>query len=646
MEHEFEEYDYVFIPSPDGSDEKVSGTIQKIDGDFAVVELPDGEEIYCRIEDMEFIPPIVLSKDDLSAIIRFEKSSNDLKSLDDYPGEIIADEEYSVTLDDFQVAFNNIIKDQSTYNDVYAWLDLIYYILDDYYDCSFRGAIEDKQYFKYPETEELMLSWIVISLRDYYFSFDGDDENPQNLDFNRIVNDIDNFKSGRKVFPWLWSGIQEHSFIFKVHEKEMKKFDEDMLQMTRDILEKKAAEGYPFAIEKMGYSYYGGGPLYECDWVKSRDCFLRLMDMDNVDDSDKCDYANTLGYIYYYGRCNNMVPEYEPALKYFTIGALGGNHESIYKLADMYLNGYGTTKNTYIATELIYKVYEKAFEQFCIGNDSSKLADCALRLGTYYRKGLLADDTDSEERNMRIAYYYYTVADFAIRRKKKKDYYGDNNVFISIQKELEKMYERYPLDDTTVFKEDEPFLLQQIFHDGYSCKVTFEAKDGDLEIKAERIKKPNLRLVEMMIICHPDQRTCELTKAVTETAEKVKDYNIINYQKSFIADNVRYDSKEQLLTFTHHGDKVATVHSDSFFHRIVPAKEPGKRNHKFVNVLFDNSEVEYTYLCGDLKLEKGDKVIVEARGVEQEVTVVSVFSKPISDMPLSLNAYKKILRKA
>ena len=50
-----------------------------------------------------------------------------------------------------------------------------------------------------------------------------------------------------------------------------------------------------------------------------------------------------LGYCYYYGR--NMPVDYEKAFHYFALGAFDGHLISLYKIGDMYLNGYYVEKN-------------------------------------------------------------------------------------------------------------------------------------------------------------------------------------------------------------------------------------------------------------------------------------------------------------
>ena len=89
-----------------------------------------------------------------------------------------------------------------------------------------------------------------------------------------------------------------------------------------------------------GYCYYCGTSVYPNDWIKARDAFIEYYQL-----SGDPYAANTLGYIYYYGRCNGGVPEYDLAFRYFSIGHAYGCYESTYKLADMFVHGYSVVKN-------------------------------------------------------------------------------------------------------------------------------------------------------------------------------------------------------------------------------------------------------------------------------------------------------------
>lgn len=196
----------------------------------------------------------------------------------------------------------------------------------------------------------------------------------------------------------------------------------------RQAVDGLCARDNPAALEYKAYACYGGNAVYPCDWPASRDCLLRLLALDTVSDEDKCGFANTLGYIACYGRCDDGRPQYPEAAKYFTMGALGGHYESLYKLADLYLRGLGVEKNTGIAVSLTTQVYTECREALLQGEDATKFADAALRMDGLCESGLLEGGT-------REALRFYLEADCAIRlRLCAGDFFGDAVVFSAIQR--------------------------------------------------------------------------------------------------------------------------------------------------------------------------------------------------------------------
>ena len=99
---------------------------------------------------------------------------------------------------------------------------------------------------------------------------------------------------------------------------------------------------WPEALEALAYASYGGNNVFPENWKKSEECLLRLIELS---DAPNPAYYNTLGYIYYYGRTTNRVPQYEKAYQYFSIAAIDGLFEATYKTADMLIAGKGVPKN-------------------------------------------------------------------------------------------------------------------------------------------------------------------------------------------------------------------------------------------------------------------------------------------------------------
>ncbi len=163
------------------------------------------------------------------------------------------------------------------------------------------------------------------------------------------------------------------------HENQLDKLTKDEITLYRNFALELDERNAPEGLKAVGYGSYGGDGIFECDYELSEKCMLKLMEI--VDKMpEKGFYANTLGYIYYYGRVGDA-PNYEKAHLYFSFGAACGVYESICKLSDIYLNGYYGIKSAECAKKLLYDIYDELFDKFVCGNYSCEYADVALRLG-------------------------------------------------------------------------------------------------------------------------------------------------------------------------------------------------------------------------------------------------------------------------
>lgn len=197
--------------------------------------------------------------------------------------------------------------------------------------------------------------------------------------------------------------------------------DKDRVRKHLDVL---CSHNDITALKKKGYLCYGGSPLYECDWTETVRCFEKVLqaEMDT-------DIANSLGYIYYYGRTNNGVPDYDKSYRYFSIAAIDGNHESLYKVGDMFLKGLGVPPCPEYSEKLYSRVYNESRILLLSGYLFNKFADAALRMAsTYERNGA---------RKSRI-YGKYLEADLGLELRSKYHCYGDNSVRKAVDAGLEK----------------------------------------------------------------------------------------------------------------------------------------------------------------------------------------------------------------
>lgn len=277
----------------------------------------------------------------------------------------------------------------------------------------------------------------------------------------------------------------------------------DVQTKYKEYVEEGCIEGWPIALKAKGYGCYGGNCVYDCNWEIAKDCMIKLTKL--TDD----EFAhNTLGYIYYYGRCNDGVPEYDKAFKHFSIGAASGVFESMYKLADMFADGKGVPKSPKAAANIIIGMYDENYDIFCNEQFDGKLADVALRMGDIYEYG------KGVEIDFDKAYYYYLQAGYAIdTRMKHHDIYGDSRVKSRISECIERICAK--LDDNyfapmQIF--DAPAVLGLMLSESNMLDISFGRKDEQAYISAARLADENM--IKNILVTIPEIQYCELTNSV------------------------------------------------------------------------------------------------------------------------------------
>ncbi|MCQ2555104.1 MAG: hypothetical protein MJ171_05580, partial [Clostridia bacterium] len=310
---------------------------------------------------------------------------------------------------------------------------------------------------------------------------------------------------------WVESDGKEYSDYFR--HKIVNQFDEDSIDSESEKTQRLFKECLDYlcdekkdkeAIRKRGYCYYCGTKVYPNDWVKARDSFIDYYNM-----TGDASAANTLGYIYYYGRCNGGIPQYEEAFKYFSIGHAYSYFESTYKLADMLSHGYGVVKDVDSANHLYWSVYNENVKRFRKGEVTGKFADAALRIGNCFR------DEIGERKSARIAYHYYLQADLAIRaRIKAANCYGDNSVFTGIQNAMKEVRTEY-----TEYRRTRKFWGTEwtnwVLLGHRRCKATVkELKNGVLSLRFSPMKRYDENKAPMMLITVEEADYCELKKKI------------------------------------------------------------------------------------------------------------------------------------
>ena len=178
----------------------------------------------------------------------------------------------------------------------------------------------------------------------------------------------------------------------------------------------KVLAAYELCLEKMPDDYgdialnigslYYNGLVIPQDYAKAVEYYTQSAQMGNLR------AIGNLGYCHYYGR--SIPQDYDKAYEYFNLGALLGNDPNcLYKLGDMYLNGYHVQANEGYA----FRLYQRAYD---VDDDYIFFKpDICFRLGKCYMTG-----TGTKVDYDRAHKYLSLALDGFYRRRKKDTFIG------------------------------------------------------------------------------------------------------------------------------------------------------------------------------------------------------------------------------
>ena len=325
------------------------------------------------------------TKEQLKAFLRCEDITPELVNSVDIADSIIY-EEWMPSVEDARAAVRNMLEKSPSFL-IAEWSAVVTKLLPCF--SKSRSVIA----FSEAEAVEFVYSTIA---NNYFFDI-GDYEKMCNSGFSateELLEYIDNFvyNTGRAPADWRLTEWQRKEFVrqWDVNDK-LADADEMTLELFRSCVDCLLEQEDEVALQAKAYGCYGGNAAFPCDWEEARRCLAIL-----VERYQSAQAANSLGYICYYGRCSNGIPQYNEALKYFTVGAFNGIAESQYKIADMMRDGKGIPVNSQAAMNIYSDVYRKSYEQFRSGCLCNSFADAALRYGRALMDDELCDYSEDD----------------------------------------------------------------------------------------------------------------------------------------------------------------------------------------------------------------------------------------------------------
>ena len=229
-----------------------------------------------------------------------------------------------------------------------------------------------------------------------------DDENMIKNDWQETAKGVLNIldrNSFPEVFEVLSAAIEHNPSEYVLANQLLdcdkpKEFPQYVVTFIVELFESEIEQGNADAMNDLGARFYSGDRGFEQDLSKAVDLYHMAAQHGNRQAQEN------LGYCYYYGR--DVKIDYEKAFQYFALGAFDGCLVSLYKIGDMYLNGYYVAKNEKEA----FLIYQRCLSS--MDKESAKYVGgpVHLRLGNMFLNGA------GVERNPEQAMWHYHAAEF------------------------------------------------------------------------------------------------------------------------------------------------------------------------------------------------------------------------------------------
>lgn len=470
-----------------------------------------------------------LTRADLKAAVRYECNMSDLLDSVCEDEAVLVQSGYEITLEDIQVVLQNRKAwgvDLETFKQ--EWYRTMLILLDEDI-VRFPEWIHDNDWNGIPTQFS-----VICTVADRLFGDDSLSGRYAEVDeslLENVENEIQTFLENQTKLPQEreFTTWQQKAFFQRWCEEEVLRDADDLyVGLFKRIVEELCNSGDADALEWMSYAYYGNGMYpYSQNWEKSMEYLLRWLE---AEPSGQC--ANTLGYMYYYGRVNGGVPDYEKAFKYFSIGAVTGYYESVYKISDMFLHGYGVPKSEKLAERTLCRIYPENIRLLVDGRFDNRFPDIAYRLGNIWR------DQGSYE----AAVDMYLQAQYGIRKRMETiDQYGDRNVAKRIDEALSETIPKSEMavKRSTVLQAELEFILNVAINGWRQMTMQVQKRDEEKYVVTFKLIPSEEGVMDEMYVLIPGMHYCGHRKEWQLQIEGATSFENHYMEKPLVFDRVK-----------------------------------------------------------------------------------------------------------
>lgn len=520
---------------------------------------------------------IAILPDEMQAIARYELTFDQLLG-----GSRFADVtlefagSYQMTLDDLHTALLNILaKNPSVQEFIEHW----YYPLTELesifgIDIACRYNDEEDESSIYitwesvkglPLKESDLFSSIWVDLEDIWLNENADTLLADIPLIHELIEDANLFfeNCDKPLLERDFTDHQKESYIHSfVDENRVKEASDLEISLCRSFTDELCERGNNVALHLKGYSCCGGNRLYGCDWQYAQACMDRLLEQ-----TDNPIYANTLGFIYYHGRCSNGVPDYAKAFEMFSISAANGIHEGICMLADLYHHGYGCRRSDRTAKALYEKVYNICFEEFLDGRNHGSFAEAALRMGNVFLKGI------GTKKNPEAAYRFYLQANYAAARSSAHfGFSSDSEIKNRIRKAMNEARAELPEGFFQRYQRAlPPWFFWAMTEDGYRAEISIKpVKQDHAVLLVTRRPKRDEENASPFLLTLPQLDYCSLVSEIKVNAFGLRASFVSSSDGKFKYDTCEWNQSERRLEFFFDADFVGWISCEDYH---IPVQE-------------------------------------------------------------------------
>lgn len=338
--------------------------------------------------------------------------------------------------------------------------------------------------------------------------------------------------------------------------------------------------------------------------------------------------ANSLGYIYYYGRVNNGLIEEEKAFKYFSLGYLTGNDiESAYKLADCYLHGYGVQRNEQAAVNLVCNTLDVVKEWDLERRIDSPISDLFIRIGRFFNEGIYFKKDEKAAFNT-----FLLGKKYSDERVKINNFFGYKTSNYRLFKDVQELKEKLKIKNTTIRKNNEILLknMRDLFIN-LSADEYFEdfinVTNDEVFIKSEGNNLSFVALFDVGIIINLNEVKIKFN-GIKRLDDLVELYNkgyipIIQPGDNFLILTNNEENDYEFFDF----DSISISFNNN---------KKYLTKYRVVDITFKNSTKSYLYRTSrkDIKEKEKAKFVIDSKS--QEVFINKIYDVYLDEMPYSL----------